>query len=252
MIKVMISGCNGRMGQVVANIVEDNNDIKAVAGADICENPNSPFPVFTDLNTCDQDIDVIIDFSNPAALNNISDFAKKNNLPLVIATTGFSQEQVKFIEETAKVIPVFFSPNLSLGVNLLIDLARKAVKVLEDNFDIEIIEKHHSHKIDAPSGTALIIADEINKELSNEKEYIYDRHSRRKKRSQNEIGIHAIRCGTIVGEHSIIFAGNDEIIELTHKSMSKDIFAVGAVKAAKYMIGKKPGLYQMKDLIKNS
>lgn len=252
MINLMISGCTGIMGKVVEKIVEDSKAMKVVAGCDIVDNPKCNYPVFTDPNTCDQDIDVIIDFSNPAALNNLLCFAKKKNIPIVIATTGFSQEQIELINETSKEIPVFFSSNMSLGVSLIIDLAKKAVAVLKDNFDIEIIEKHHNQKIDAPSGTALAIANEINKELSEKKEYVYDRHLIREKRSKKEIGIHTVRGGTIVGEHSIIFAGNNEIVELNHTSMSKDVFAVGAIKAAEYLAGKNPGLYQMSDLIKNA
>ena len=168
-----------------------------------------------------------------------------------MATTGLTQQQIRQLQDAATIIPVFFSANMSLGVNLLIDLVKKAARVLELNFDIEIVEKHHNQKLDAPSGTALAIADAINSELSQKQEYMYDRHSRRKKRSKTEIGIHAIRGGTIVGDHSVIFAGTDEIIEINHSAMSKEIFGVGALRAAKFLYNKKAGLYNMNHLIES-
>ncbi|MCX7749680.1 MAG: 4-hydroxy-tetrahydrodipicolinate reductase [Clostridia bacterium] len=249
MINILMSGCNGKMGQVISRLAEQSDELRISAGYDIQDSKKNPYPVFTDLKNCDAKLDAIIDFSNPAALDSILDFALSKKIPLVMATTGLSQAQVKKLEVSAKEIPIFFSANMSLGINLLLDLVKKAAKVLEGNFDIEIVEKHHNQKLDAPSGTALAIADNINSALEKKQEYIYDRHSRRKKRSKTEIGIHAVRGGTIVGDHSVIFAGNDEIIEINHMAMSKDIFGSGALRAAKFIYNKKPGLYNMNDLI---
>lgn len=244
-----MSGCNGKMGQVITRLTEQFDDLKIAAGYDIADNGRNPYPVFTDLKSCNVKVDVIIDFSNPAALESLMAYAMEKKLPAVIATTGLSPAQKGSLEEISKKIPVFHSANMSLGINLLIDLVKKAAKVLETNFDIEIIEKHHNQKIDAPSGTALAIADSINTALDQKQEYIYDRHSRRKKRSKTEIGIHPIRGGTIVGDHTVMFAGNDEIIEITHKAMSRDILGSGALRAARFICGKKPGMYDMNDLI---
>jgi 4-hydroxy-tetrahydrodipicolinate reductase len=244
-----MSGCNGKMGQVITRLSEQFDDLRIAAGCDIADNGRNDYPVFTDLKSCNAKIDVIIDFSNPAALEGLLEFAVSRNLPVIVATTGLSPAHKRLIEQASTTIPVFFSANMSLGVNLLIDLVKKAAKLLETNFDIEIIEKHHNQKLDAPSGTALAIADSINSVLEQKQEYVYDRHSRRKKRSRTEIGIHAVRGGTIVGEHSVIFAGNDEIIEINHSATSKDIFGIGALRAARFLYGKKPGLYDMNDLI---
>ena len=249
MINILMSGCNGKMGQVITRLSEQYSDLKIAAGFDIFDNGKNSYPVFSSLEQCQESIDVIIDFSNPDALENIMKFAVERKLPIIVATTGISQNQKKLLESASRIIPVFFSVNMSLGVNLIIDLVRKAAKILEPSFDIEIIEKHHNQKLDAPSGTALAIADAINSSLEQKQEFVYDRHSRRKKRSKSEIGIHAVRGGTIVGEHSIIFAGNDEVIEINHSAMSKDIFATGALRAAKFLYRKAPGMYDMNDLI---
>jgi 4-hydroxy-tetrahydrodipicolinate reductase len=249
MIKILMSGCNGKMGQVISKLSDQYGDLKIVAGYDVYDANKNPYPVFNSLVDCNVDVDVAIDFSNPDALDNILGFCIDRKLPLVMATTGLSQNQKIMLEEASRQIPIFFSANMSLGVNLIIDLVKKAAKVLEGNFDIEIVEKHHNQKIDAPSGTALAIADAINSVLEQQQEYTYDRHSKRKKRSKNEIGMHAVRGGTIVGEHSIIFAGNDEVIEINHSAMSKDIFGTGALRAAKFIYNKDPGLYNMEDLI---
>lgn len=249
MINILMSGCSGKMGQVISRLVEQYEDLKIVAGFDIYDSGKNTYPVFTSLDKCDVRLDVIIDFSNPDALENVLSFAALKKLPIVVATTGISQSQKKLLEDAAKIIPVFSSANMSLGINLLMELVKKAAKILETNFDIEIIEKHHNQKLDAPSGTALAIADTINSVLDQKQEYVYDRHSRRKKRSRNEIGIHALRGGTIVGEHSIIFAGNDEVIEINHSAMSKDIFGTGALRAARFIYRKSPGMYSMNDLI---
>jgi len=249
MINILMSGCNGKMGQVITRLSEQYSDLKIAAGFDIFDNGKNSYPVFSSLEQCQESIDVIIDFSNPEALENIMKFAVERKIPIIVATTGISQNQKKLLESASRIIPVFFSANMSLGVNLIIDLVRKAAKILEPSFDIEIIEKHHSQKLDAPSGTALAIADAINSALEQKQEFVYDRHSRRKKRSKSEIGIHAVRGGTIVGEHSIIFAGNDEVIEINHSATSKEIFGTGALRAAKFLYKKAPGMYDMNDLI---
>ncbi|KNY25436.1 4-hydroxy-tetrahydrodipicolinate reductase [Pseudobacteroides cellulosolvens] len=249
MINILMSGCNGKMGQVISRMAAESEDLMIAAGYDKYTKINNTYPVFDDLEKCDVKVDVIIDFSNPDALDGLLSYSVKNKTPLIVATTGLSPNQVNKLREVSEAIPVFFSANMSLGVNLLMDLVKKAAKVLEYNFDIEIIEKHHNQKIDAPSGTALAIADEINSALSEKQEYVYDRHSRRKKRSKKEIGIHAVRGGTIVGEHSVVFAGTDEIIEINHIATSKEIFATGALSAARFLYNKKPGFYNMNDLI---
>jgi 4-hydroxy-tetrahydrodipicolinate reductase len=250
MINVLLSGCNGKMGQVITRLSDNFDGLKIAAGFDINNNISNPYPVFTSLDDCDVKVDVIIDFSNPKAFSALTAYAKEKRIALVVATTGLSTEQTDMLKsDLSQRIPVFFSANMSLGVNLLIDLVKKAAKVLEGHFDIEIVEKHHNQKIDAPSGTALAIADAINDTLDEKCEYTYDRHSRRKKRSKQEIGIHAVRGGTIVGDHSVIFAGNDEIIEINHTANSKEIFGVGALKAALFLSSKAPGLYSMTDLI---
>ncbi|EMS71866.1 4-hydroxy-tetrahydrodipicolinate reductase [Ruminiclostridium cellobioparum] len=250
MINVLLSGCNGKMGQVITRLADGFNGLKIAAGFDINNNINNPYPVFTSLKECNVKADVIVDFSNPKAFGGLIEFAQERKIPVVMCTTGLSSEQTHVLkDEVSKHIPVFFSANMSIGVNLLIDLVKKAAKVLEGQFDIEIVEKHHNQKIDAPSGTALAIADAINETLEEKCEYMYDRHSRRKKRGRQEIGIHAVRGGTIVGDHSVIFAGNDEIIEINHTATSKEIFGVGALKASLFLAAKKPGLYSMTDLI---
>lgn len=249
MTKIMLSGCSGSMGSVVIKAAKEINDISIVSGYDIRQNSEFPFPVYSDLNQCKEMPDVILDFSNPAALETVISFAVKNNIPAVIATTGLSEKEHALLKSASKTIPVFVSPNMSIGINLLISLVKNAAKVLGDDFDIEIIEKHHNKKLDAPSGTALYIADSINEATGNTKEYIYDRHSQRKKREKSEIGIHSVRGGTIAGEHTVLFAGNDEILEINHTAGSKSIFAAGALKASAFLKGKKPGLYCMQDML---
>ena len=248
MIRIILSGCNGKMGQVITRLSKQNPEVEIVAGIDINDSIKNDYPVFKNAAECNIEGDVIIDFSNPEALESLLKLATTRKIPLVLATTGLSEIQKNRLKEASNIIPVFQSANMSLGVNLLMDLVKKAAKTLENYFDIEIIEKHHSQKVDAPSGTALAIADAINDILEQKQEYIYDRHARRKKRSKTEIGIHAVRGGTIVGEHSVIFAGNDEIIELKHTAMSKEIFGIGAIKAAMFLYNKKAGLYSMNDL----
>ncbi len=249
MINILLSGCNGKMGQVITRLSEQYDDLKIVAGYDIADNQKNEYPVFSDLQKCNVKVDVIVDFSNPAALDTLMPYAVAKRLPIVVATTGLSSVQKSLLEKASESIPVFSSANMSLGINLLIDLVKKAAKILELNYDIEIIEKHHNQKLDAPSGTALYIADSINSVLEQKQQYVYDRHSRRKKRSSTEIGIHAVRGGTIVGDHSVLFAGNDEIIEINHSAMSRDIFGTGALRAARFICGKRPGMYDMDALI---
>ncbi len=249
MINVILSGCNGKMGQVISRMAAEDKNIAIVAGIDINTHQAFAYPVFSTPEEWSGSADVIIDFSHPAALERLLQYAVERKLPAVVATTGLSEEQKELLKTTSKEIPIFFSANMSLGINLLIDLVKRAAKLLEDSFDIEIIEKHHNQKIDAPSGTALAIADGINEALSEPCDYVYDRHSVRQKRAKKEIGLHAVRGGTIVGEHEVIFAGTDEIVSISHTATSKEIFAQGAIKAAKFMAGKAPGMYDMNALI---
>ena len=249
MTKIIMNGCNGRMGQFIVKTVADTSDCEIVCGIDINDSIKNDFPVYKSLAEFNGKADVLIDFSHPSTLSSVLEYAMTTKTPAIICTTGLSAEQKAEIGAASKDVAVFFSANMSLGVNVIIDLAKKATKVLEENFDIEIIEKHHNQKLDAPSGTALAIADAISETLTNEAEYVYDRHSVRKKRGKNEIGIHSLRGGTIVGEHSVIYAGKDEIIEIKHIATSREVFATGAVKAAKFLAGKPAGFYDMNDLI---
>lgn len=249
MTKIIMNGCNGKMGQVITRLVSEDNECEIVAGFDVNDSIENTYPVFTNPDEFTGDADVIIDFSHPSALTTVLNYCKKRKLPVILATTGYTDEQKKEFTEASKEIPVFFSANMSLGINLIIALAKKATKLLEGNFDIEIVERHHNQKIDAPSGTALAIADAIDETLSYPAEYVYDRHAVRRKRKPTEIGIHAVRVGTIVGDHEVIFAGTDEVIELKHSAHSKEVFAVGAIKAAKFMSDKPAGMYNMNDLI---
>lgn len=248
MTDIILCGANGKMGKVIRDIVAKRDDCRIAAGIDLNTESDS-FPIYSSFDEIKEDADVIIDFSNPALLNDLLDFAVKKSMPVVIATTGYDESQKKQIEEASRKTSVFFTYNMSLGINLLANLAKKAVQVLGDGFDIEIIEKHHNQKIDAPSGTALMLADAICEELNKPMKYEYDRHSKREKRTKNEIGMHAIRGGTIVGEHEIMFAGRDEIITLSHSARSKEVFAVGAVNAALFLKDKPAGMYSMKEMI---
>ena len=249
MIDILLVGCNGKMGGVISNIVEPMENMRIACGYDINTNSLYGYPVYNDFNQVEQDIDVIIDFSHPSCFDNMIDFAVSKKIPAVICTTGLDSAQRKKMNKAAEETAIFFSANMSIGINLLIELANRAAAVLENSFDIEIIEKHHNQKVDAPSGTALAIADEICKSVSAPREYVYDRHSVRKKRDKREIGIHTVRGGTILGEHSVIFAGRDEVIELKHQATSKEVFAAGAVRAAEFMADKKKGMYNMKNLV---
>ena len=248
MINIIVSGANGKMGRVIESCILARNDCKIIAGVDINTEVYSDFPIYKSITGISNKADVIIDFSHPSALNDVLNYAIKTKTPLVAATTGYSDEQIAQIKDASKLIPVFFTFNMSIGINLLVDLAKKATAILGDQFDIEIIEKHHNQKIDAPSGTAIMLANAINETGNNRYKYEYDRHSKRQKRDKKEIGIHAVRGGTIVGEHEVIFAGRDEVITLSHSAMSKDVFAVGSINAAVFLSGKSAGLYDMSNL----
>ncbi len=249
MTDIAISGANGKMGRVIANVISQRTDCRVIAGIDINTEKYADFPIYSSTKELTEKPDVIIDFSHPSVLDSITEYALSTGTALVLATTGYTDEQIAKIKKVAEQIPVFFTFNLSLGINLLVDLAKRAASILGEQFDIEIIEKHHNQKIDAPSGTAIMLANALNETLDNKMQYTYDRHSQRKKRERNEIGIHAVRGGTIVGEHDVIFAGRDEVITLSHQAASKEVFAVGSVNAAVYLNGKKSGLYSMSDLI---
>ncbi|MDO4730746.1 MAG: 4-hydroxy-tetrahydrodipicolinate reductase [Clostridia bacterium] len=249
MTNIIVSGINGKMGNIVYSCVCNRNDCKAVGGLDITPNDSLPIKLFNSPSEIDCDVDVIIDFSHPSLLPDLLDFACKNKVALVICTTGYSKQEVESIKKASQVIPIFYSGNMSLGINLLIELSKKARLVFGDSFDVEIIERHHNLKIDAPSGTAFMIADAVSSVCDEDMKYIYDRHSVRKRRDKNEIGIHAVRGGTIVGEHEVLFAGRDETFSITHRAQSKEVFAVGAVSAAVYLNGKKPGMYNMSDML---
>lgn len=250
MTKILLCGANGKMGQAVTRVVSSRPNTQIIAGFDISDKGLSDFPVVTNLSNLNETPDVVVDFSHPSMTDSVLDYCISNKVPYVLCTTGLSPEQISRVEFESKKIPIFFSANMSLGVNLIMDLVARAAKFLQNNFDIEIIEKHHNQKLDAPSGTALAIADNISRAIDYSPEYTYDRHSVRKKRDKKEIGIHSVRGGTIVGEHSVIFAGTDEVIEIKHSATSKEVFAVGAVSAAEFLADKTPGLYSMKDLVK--
>ena len=249
MTNIVICGACGKMGRMLAACIREREDCSILAGIDVCQDETLGFPIYESPAMLPQKPDVIIDFSHPSCLSGLLEYAVTTGTPVVLSTTGYSDAQLAEIRNAAAQTALFSSFNMSIGIQLLIALAKKAASVLGTQFDIEIIEKHHNQKIDAPSGTALMIADAMTDVLENKPGYVYDRHSVRKKRSENEIGIHAVRGGTIVGEHDVIFAGNDELIEIKHTATSKEIFAVGAIKAARFLFGKKPGLYSMDDLI---
>ena len=247
MLKVLINGINGRMGKEVLKQVNESDEFEVCCGFDKFDN-NLSFPTYTDINSIREIPDIIIDFSIPDATMNILEYAKQKNIPIVIATTGFSSEQLSIIENTSKIIPVFRSGNMSYEINIMADIASKLATQLKDS-DIEIVETHHRNKIDSPSGTALILADSINTALNNEMNYQYNRHSIRQKRPDKEIGIHSIRGGTEVGKHTVVFYGENETFEITHTVTSRSIFAKVALKAAKFLVNQKAGFYNMKDII---
>ncbi|MBQ2308203.1 MAG: 4-hydroxy-tetrahydrodipicolinate reductase [Clostridia bacterium] len=248
MIKVILSGCGGRMGKAVAAAV--GNEVRIVAGVDInaASIDASDFPIYESITEFSDKADVIVDFSHHSALPSLLDYAKATKTPVVVATTGHTDEELALMREAASEVAIFHSGNFSIGINLIINLAKQAARTLGADFDIEIIEKHHNKKLDAPSGTALMIANAVAEERE-ESEYIYDRHSVRKAREPKEIGIHSVRGGSIVGEHEVIFAGANEVVSISHSAASREIFANGALRAAIYLAGKSAGLYSMTDLI---
>ncbi len=249
MTRIIMHGCNGAMGQVITDIVRKDEQATIVAGIDIVDNRDNGYPVFTDIDNCDVEADVIIDFASPKAMDKLLAYCKKTKTPAVLCTTGLSKEQIDAINETSKEVAIFKSANMSLGITILSKLLKEAAKVLANDFDIEIVERHHNQKVDAPSGTALLLADSINEALNNEYNYVYDRSQVREKRNKKDIGISAVRGGTIVGDHEVIFAGTDEVIEFKHTAYSKAVFAKGAVSAAKFLSGKEPGMYDMCDVV---
>ena len=248
MIKVILSGCGGRMGKAVAAAV--GNEVRIVAGVDInaASIDASDFPIYESITEFSDKADVIVDFSHHSALPSLLDYAKATKTPVVVATTGHTDEELALMREAASEVAIFHSGNFSIGITLIINLAKQAARTLGADFDIEIIEKHHNKKLDAPSGTALMIANAVADERE-ESEYIYDRHSVRKAREPKEIGIHSVRGGSIVGEHEVIFAGANEVVSISHSAASREIFANGALRAAIYLAGKSAGLYSMTDLI---
>lgn len=248
MFNLIINGCNGKMGMEVATQSHKYNNLNLVAGVDIKENNNSNFPVFTNINDANINAHVIIDFSRPESTLKVLEYAKKNNIAVVIATTGFTKEQEDLILDYSKFIPIFKSANMSFDINLMCKIVSNIASILTDN-DIEIVETHHNNKIDAPSGTAILLADSINNSLNNKMNYVYDRHNLHEKRNSNEIGISSIRGGNIVGEHSVKFFGPFETLEIKHTSYSRSVFADGALKAACFIVNKNPGLYNMNDII---
>ena len=248
MIKAILCGASGKMGGFVAAAAEADGEIQIVAGVDKINN-GAKFPIFSAFSDINVKADVIIDFSNPTLLDSLLDYAEKTNTPAVIATTGYIDTQIEKIKSAAQKVPIFFTFNMSLGVNLIASLAKKAAQILGDDFDIEIIEKHHNQKLDAPSGTAIILAIAVNSVFDDKLNNEYDRHSVRRKRPKNEIGIHSVRGGTIVGEHDVIFAGHDEVVTISHSAQSKEVFAVGSVRAAKFLYNKQLGLYDMNSIM---
>lgn len=250
MTRIIMHGCNGKMGQVISGIIAADPETEMVAGIDTRDDGHNPYPVFTDINECNVEADCLIDFSAAAAVDNMLDYCAAHALPCVVCTTGLSEEQLNHVKNTSERTAVLKSANMSLGVNMLLKILKEAAGILAPaGFDIEIVEKHHNLKVDSPSGTALALADSINEEFGNEYEYVYDRSTRREKRPEKEIGISAVRGGTIVGDHDVIFAGTDEVVTFSHRAYSKAVFGNGAVQAAKFLAGKDPGMYDMADVI---
>ena len=250
MVKILMHGCNGKMGRMITEIVKNDSDAEIVAGVDKFTGIPNEYPVFEQVGQCDVDADVVVDFSNAGAVDDLLDYCVEKGLPVVLCTTGLSEEQLKKVEESSRKIAILKSANMSMGINLLLKLLKDAAKVLAPAvYDIELVEKHHNQKLDAPSGTALALADSINEAMGNEYEYVDDRSQVRKKRDAKEIGISAVRAGTIVGEHEVLFAGTDEVIEFKHTAYSRSVFAKGAVEAGKFLAGKAAGMYDMGDVI---
>ena len=250
MVRFMLHGCNGKMGRMITEIVKGEENAVIAAGVDAFTEVPNDYPVFDSVEKCDIDVDVVIDFSTAKAVNSLLDYCVEKKLPVVLCTTGLSEEQLKKVEEASKEIAILKSANMSLGINLLLKLLQSAAKVLAPaGYDMEIVERHHNQKLDAPSGTALALADSLNDALDQEYHYVYDRSQVRQKREKKEIGISAVRGGTIVGDHEVIFAGTDEVIEFKHSAYSRSVFAKGAVEAGKYLAGKEAGMYDMGDVV---
>lgn len=250
MTRVIMHGCNGKMGRVITGICDADPDINIVAGIDISNTNTNRYPVFTDIDECDVDADVVIDFSTARAVDRLLDYCEAKSLPLVLCTTGLDAEQLERVKEHSKKVAVLRSANMSLGINLILKVLKEvSAKLAPAGFDIEIVEKHHNQKIDAPSGTAIALADSVNEELGGDYKYVYDRSCLHEKRSSKEIGISSVRGGSIVGDHDVIFAGMDEVVTISHTAYSKSIFAKGAVEAAKFLAGKGPGLYDMSQVV---
>ena len=250
MVKLIMHGCNGHMGQVISGLVKDDPDVEIVAGIDVVDNRDNGYPVFTDIFACDVEADAMIDFSSFKAVDNVLTYCAGKKLPLVLCTTGLTEEQLEHVKETGSKVAVLRSANMSLGINTLLKLIQDAAKVLATaGFDMEIVEKHHKLKCDAPSGTALALADSLNEAMDHQYHYVFDRSQRHEKRDAKEIGVSAVRGGTIVGDHDVIFAGPDEVITFSHQAYSKSVFGKGAVEAAKFLAGKPAGMYDMSDVI---
>ncbi len=250
MTRIIMHGCNGRMGQIISEICREDPDTEIVAGVDVTAQKEQSYPVFTDIMKCDIQADVVIDFSTAKAVDAVFDYCVERNLPLILCTTGLSEEQLEKADQASKTVAILKSANMSLGINTLFEILQKAAKVLSPaGFDVEIVEKHHNQKLDAPSGTALALADAVNDAMNQIYEYKFDRSRERRKRDAKEIGISAVRGGTIVGEHEVIFAGKDEVIEIKHTAYSRSVFGKGAVEAAKFIKGKEAGYYDMREVV---
>lgn len=250
MVKILMHGCNGAMGQVITGMAAEDNGVEIVAGVDLSKGKDNGYPVFSSLDQCDVQADVIVDFASAKAVDKLLEYCVSKKVPVVLCTTGLTEAQLETVREASGQTAVLRSANMSVGVNLLLKLVQEAARALGGaGFDMEIVEKHHNQKMDAPSGTALALADSINESLGGDYHYVYDRSSRREKRDSREIGISTVRGGSIVGEHDVIFAGRDEVITFSHTAFSKAIFAKGALEAAKFLRGREPGLYSMSDVI---
>ena len=249
-VNVIMHGCNGRMGQIISGLTAADEGIEIVAGIDAFDEGKNAYPVFSDIRKCDVEADAVIDFSTAAAVDGLLDYCIEKNLPCVLCTTGLSEEQLAKVKDASAKVAILKSANMSLGINMLLKVLKEAASILSPaGFDIEIVEKHHNQKLDAPSGTALALADSMKEELEDGYEYVYDRSTRREKRSQKEIGISAVRGGTIVGDHDVIFAGADEVITFSHRAYSRAVFGKGAIQAAKFLAGKPAGMYDMSNVV---
>ena len=250
MTRVIMHGCNGKMGRFITDLIKEEEDVSIVAGVDTYDGVANDYPVFASIEDCDVEADVVIDFSNATAVDGLLDCCIKRNLPVVLCSTGLSEEQLENVKKAGEKVAVLKSANMSLGINMLLDILPQIVQLLAPaGFDVEIVEKHHNQKLDAPSGTALALADAMNEVMDNAYDYKFDRSQERKKRDKKEIGISAVRGGTIVGDHDVIFAGADEVVTFSHTAYSKAVFGKGAIQAAKFLAGKGPGWYQMSDVI---